>query len=168
MPKTQTASTALVVRSSAELATDADLLNELERILVTNDRVEAVDDDPDAIAAEIVKQILAAESDDELDAVAGGEAVGWGDLLDVPVELLGFRWRPSDFDEGSSVYFVVFANRLDTGAPVVLTTGSRNILAQLVNRAKRGALTGAVVSAVKAEKPTKRGFYPLRLRSHAA
>lgn len=163
MAKTQT--TDIAVRTSTDLVADADVLLELERVLVSNERVEPADDDPDKMAAEIVAQILAAESDEQLAAMQGGNAIGWRDLLDVPIELLGFRWRPSDYDEGASLYFVVFGTRLDTGEGVVLTTGSRNIMAQLVNRAKRGALSGAVVKATQAEKATQRGFHPLWLVS---
>lgn len=165
MAKTQTPSTDLVVRSSADLTTDGDLLTTLERVLVTNERVEAPEENAEAMAAEIVAQILAAETDEQLMAIEAGSAVGWRELLEVPVELLGFRWRPSDYDEGSSLYFVVFGNRLDNGDPVVLTTGARNVLAQLVNRAKRGTLTGAIVKLVQSEKPTKAGYRPLWLRT---
>ena len=166
MAKTQTPpTTELALRSNTDLEAGGDLLAELERILVTNERIEAADveGDPEAMAAEIVAQILAAESDEQLAAAVGGNSVGWRDLLDVPVELHGFRWRPSDYEEGSSVFFVVFGTRLDDGEPVVLTTGSRNVLAQLVNKAKRGALSGSVVKCVQAEKPTQRGFKPLWL-----
>lgn len=162
MAKTQTPSTDIVVKSSSDLVTETDVLAELERVLITNETLAVSEDDPDAMAAEIVAQILAAESDEQLNAMQGG-AIGWRELLDIPVELHGFRWRPSDYDEGASLYFVVFAVRLDTGDPIVLTTGSRNIMAQLVNRAKRGALTGQVVKAVQAEKETRRGFRPLWL-----
>lgn len=165
MAKSQT-STAVAVRSSNDLAAAGDpdgVLAELERVLITNEAMPASADDPDRMAAEIVAQILAADTDDELDAMQGGNAIGWRELLDVPIELLGFRWRPSDFDEGSSVYFVVFGRRLDDGENVVLTTGSRNILAQLVNYAKRGVLSGRVVRATQQEKATQRGFHPLWL-----
>ena len=163
MAKTQTPGSELAVRSSTDLIAESDVLAELERVLVSNERVEPTSDDPDKMAAEIVAQILAAESDEELAAMQGGNAIGWRELLNVPVELHGFRWRPSDYEEGASLYFVVFGVRLDTGDSVVLTTGSRNIMAQLVNRARRGVLSGAVVKAVEADKATQRGFKPLWL-----
>jgi len=164
MAKTQTEpGTTLAVRSSSDLAAGDEVLAELERVLVSNERVEPAEEDADKMASEIVAQILAAESDEELAAMQGGNTIGWRDLLGVPVELVGFRWRPSDYDEGASLYFVVFGVRLDTGEPVVLTTGSRNIMAQLVNRAKRGALSGAVVKATEPEKTTRAGFKPLWL-----
>jgi hypothetical protein len=52
---------------------------------------------------------------------------------------------------------------MDDGTPVVLTTGSANVLAQLVNMAKRGTLDGAIRMLVESDKPTARGFRPLWL-----
>jgi hypothetical protein len=155
------ASTDVAIFRSGDLAT----LVDLERILVTGEAVETSEADADAMSTEIVRQLLAAETDEELEQF--GEAIGWRDLQGVPVELEGFSARPSEFDEGASVFFVVFGRRLDTGDRVVLTTGSLNIMAQLVNMAKRGTLTGAIREAVQSEKATKRGFYPLWLRTPA-
>lgn len=137
-------------------------LAELERILLTDETVEVVDD-PAEMAKEIVAQLLGAESDEELESF--GQAIGWRDLQGVPVEIHNFRWRPSDFagEGGASVYFVVEGTRLDDGDRVVLTTGSRNVLAQLTNLAKRGRIPGAVRMMTKAEKATRGGFHPLWL-----
>lgn len=155
MSDTQT----IAVRTSTDLAS----LDELEGILRGTLEAPEVMDDPAQIQAEIIEQLLAAESDAELESV--GNATGWRDLLGVPVEIHGFRWRPSAFEEGSgpSVFFVVSATRLDTGEQVVLTTGSANVLAQLCNMARRGTLVGAVRMAKAAEKPTKSGFTPYSL-----
>ncbi len=156
-----TPSVELVTRSSSDVAQ----LDELKRILLSNEPVEnVVEDDPEAISREIVLQLLSAESDAELEAV--GAATGWRELLRVPVQIRGFRWRPSAFQDeegGSSVFFVVQATRLDTGEAVILTTGSRNALAQLCNMAQRGTLEGAVRMMVQSEKPTARGYHPLWL-----
>lgn len=159
----QTPGTSIAVRSSSDLATDADVLAEVKRVLITNERIPDAVEDPEAISAEIVAQILAAGSDKELATMQSG-AIGWRELLDIPVELIGFRWRPSSFEDGSSVFFVVAGNRLDTGEPVILTTGSRNVLAQLVNMAERGTITGAIVRLVEADKATRQGFKPLWLQ----
>jgi hypothetical protein len=150
----------LIVRRSSDLAQ----LAELERILLTDEQVEVVDD-PAEMSKEIVAQLLGAETDEELESF--GDAVGWRDLQGVPMEIHNFRWRPSDFmgEGGASVYFVVEATRLDEGARVVLTTGSRNVLAQLTNLAKRGRIPGAVRMLTKAEKATRAGFYPLWLQT---
>lgn len=139
-------------------------ISELERILLTDEMVEVVDD-PAEMSREIVAQLLGAESDEELESF--GNAIGWRDLQGVPMELHAFRWRPSDFagEGGASVYFVVEATRLDEGERVILTTGSRNVLAQLTNLAKRGRIPGAVRMLTKADKATRAGFYPLWLKT---
>lgn len=157
MSETQTD---LIVRSSSDIAQ----LNELERILLTDETVEVVDD-PALMAKEIVAQLLGAETDEELESF--GEAIGWRDLQGVPIEIHGFRWRPSEFqgEGGASVFFVVEGTRLDDGDRVVLTTGSRNVLAQLTNLAKRGRIPGAIRMITKADKATKQGFYPLWLKT---
>jgi len=148
--------TEIVVRKSNDLAQ----LAELERILLTDEAVEVVDD-PDQMSKEIVAQLLGAETDEELENF--GNAQGWRDLEGVPMLIHNFRWRPSDFDEGSSIYFVVDGTRQDTGERQAITTGSRNVLAQLTNLAKRGRLPGAVRQITKAKKATRGGFFPLML-----
>lgn len=154
--ETQELTRAMVVRTSTDLAQ----IEELEQILTSNVAPDVVDD-PEQMSAEIVAQLLAAESDADLE----GSPVPWGELEGVPFELRGFSWRPSDFEEGSAVYFIVRAVNRATGEFQLLTTGSRFVLAQLANMAKRGTLVGAVRELVKAERPTGRGFYPLRLRT---
>lgn len=150
----------IAVRSSTDLAQ----ITELEEILLGG-KVPDVVDDPADIAREIVAQLLSAESDEELESM--GAATGWRELEGVPMQLSGFHWRPSSFDEGAPVYFVVRATRLDTGDKIVLTTGSQNVLAQLANMAKRGTLAGAIRELHRAETPTANGFYPLWLRTPA-
>jgi hypothetical protein len=138
-------------------------LDELEKILLGDAELPDVVDDPAEISREIMAQLLAAESDEELEQV--GQATGWRELPGVPVEIHGFRWRPSSFEEGAPIFFVVNATRLDTGERVVLTTGSGNILAQLCNMARRGTLVGAIRALEIADKQTKQGFRPNWLRS---
>lgn len=162
----------VVIRKSNDLAQ----LAELERILL-NDEVVEVIDDPEAMSKEIMAQLLGAETDAELESF--GNAIGWRELEGVPVEIRGFRWRPSDYEEGASVYFVVEgvaladvhvpatkttpAREVGAGQLVVLTTGSRNVLAQLTNLAKRGRIPGAIRMITKSERPTRGGFHPLWL-----
>lgn len=154
MTKAQT----LEVRGSTELAQ----IDELEGyILDRSKKAEPVIDDPDAVGREIVQRLLEATDDAEL--FSSQKAIGWRTLLGLPIELGGFRWRPSTLEEGSNIFFVVFGKRMDNGEPVVLTTGASGVLAQLVNMAKRGTLVGAIVKMEEASKPTAAGFRPLRL-----
>jgi hypothetical protein len=151
------------VRTSLDLAS----LNELAETIRSNERVEIVDD-PDQISREIFEQILGSKSDAELNQM--GQATGWRELEGVPVKLGNdFRWRPSSYQEGAPVFLVVPAQKiLPEGElePVVLTTGSRNVIAQLMNMAARGTLEGRIVSLERAEKPSARGFHPLWLKVH--
>lgn len=154
MAKTQT----LTVRSSQELAQ----IDELEKLLISGEKVEqTIVSDPAQVSREIIAELLAAESDDDL--FAGRNAIGWRELPGLPIELAGFNWRPSTLEEGSNIFFVVRGTRMDTGEKVVLTTGAGNVLAQLVNMAKRGTMVGAVVKLVEAKNPTRAGFRPLSL-----
>ena len=151
--------TTLVVRSSSDIAA----ITELEQILLGEKAPPDVVDDPEQISREIMAQLLAAESDEELESM--GKAAGWRELEGIPMEIHAFSWRPSSFNEGAPVFFVVRATRLDDGSKVVLTTGSKNVLAQLANMAKRETLVGAIRELVRAETPTAQGFYPLWLRT---
>jgi hypothetical protein len=149
-------SQALVVRSSTDLSS----LDELDECILTGKRVELLDD-PETIQRQILEQLLGATSDEELEPT---EPTGWRELAGVPIEVRSFSWRPSDYDEegSSSVFVVVFGINLVTGEPVTLTTGARNVLAQLSNLARRGRFP--IVRAVReSEKETKRGYRPLWL-----
>lgn len=137
-------------------------LEELEKIIAENERVEQmVVEDPEAITKQIIDQLLNAESDEELGQV--GNATGWRTLIGLPVAILGFNWRPSTYDEGSTVFFVVRATRMDDGSPLVLTTGSRNVLAQIVNLAKRERFGPDCIWKLVEGSPTEAGFKPLWL-----
>jgi hypothetical protein len=157
--------TEIAVRSSASI----DSLDELDQILLTGELNVEVVDDPEEIGREIVAQLLAAKTDAELEAF--GDAVGWREFAvpasrpqdGTPMEIRGFRWRPSSFEEGAPVFFVISATRLDSGEGVTLTTGSLNVLAQLSNMARRGTLVGAVRVLVEKDEKTKGGYKPLWL-----
>jgi hypothetical protein len=145
--------TDIAIRGSQDLAQ----VEELEKILRSGEPVADVETDPEKAAQEILEQLLAAGSDTELEQA--GAATPWLQLLGVPIEVHAFKWRPSSFDEGPNVFFVVFGFRLDTGEAVVLTTGSRNALAQLTNLAKRRKLgKGCIWRLVQADKETASGY----------
>ena len=158
----------IAVRNS----TDTAALDELDSILLKGELEVEVVDDPADISRDIVAQLLAATSDAELEAF--GTAEGWREYAvpksmaeagkgGTPFEIHGFTWRPSSYEEGAPVFFVIQATDLSTGDRKTLTTGSLNVLAQLSNLARRGRLPGAVRMLVESDKPTKRGFKPLWL-----
>lgn len=143
------------VRSSDSISA----LDEFDAILRGVKKPEQLSDDPAAIQREIVEQILSATTDEELEL---GEATPWQNLLGIPVEIYGFRFRPSDYKEGAPVFVVVQAIRLDTGQAVVLTTGGFNVLAQLSNLARRERFP-SVWKLAEPSRATAAGHMPLRL-----
>lgn len=150
------ASTAVAIHSSRDVST----LDEFDELLLTGKRVELLDD-PETMQRAILEQLLAATSDEELEPA---DPIGWRTLIGVPIELHSFSWRPSDFDEESSsnIYVIVRGRNLLDGSAVTLTTGARNVLAQLSNLARRDRFP--TVRAIKeSEKATKRGYVPLWL-----
>lgn len=159
MAKSETpASAVLAVRTS----TDIEALGDLERILLTGKGPDSwPEETPEDASRAIIAQILSAETDDEIESI--GQAEGWQELEGVPVQIQGFRWRKSDYEQGPPVYCVVFGNRMDDGSAVVLTTGSGNVMAQLCTLAKRSKLPGAIRYLKRADRPTQGGFYPLML-----
>ena len=154
---------AIQVRSSLDIVS----LNELAETIRSNERVEVVDD-PEQISREIFEQILGAKSDADLNQM--GQATGWRELEGVQVRLgADFRWRPSSYQEGAPVFLVVPAEKIGPDGelePVVLTTGSRNVIAQLMNMAARGTYQGRIVSIERAQKASSRGYFALWLRVH--
>jgi hypothetical protein len=154
-------SNTLAVRSSTDLAG----LAEFDAIILGQREAPPVDivEDPAEISREIMMQLLAAESDEELQNF--GNAQGWRELEGTPILLKNFKWRPSSYDEGGPIYVVVQGTRLDTGEQVILTTGSGNVLAQLSNLARRGKLgeKDCVWKLERAAKETQRGYRPLHL-----
>lgn len=150
----------LALRDSTSLAA----LDDFDAILRGLKEPNEVVADPAEIQREILNRLLTAETDEELENF--GEATSWSnELLDVPVEIYGFRWMKSDIDqkEGSlPVYVLVDLTRLDTGDRLVCTIGSGNVMAQLSNLARRERFP-AIRSLKMLEKATKSGFHPLML-----
>lgn len=169
------------VTMSQGTSRDLAKLPELEKILtgeteIGPDEAQAADD-PAEVSRQILMEILSCETEDELEMF--GQAEGWRDLAarsvahnglpagpGVPVLIRGFRWRRSEFTDGGGfpLYFLVEAVRVDTGRPVVLTTGAGNVMAQLIVLARLQKLP-CVRVATEPEKPTSRGYWPLWLQS---
>lgn len=135
MPAKQDTTTDVVVRKS----TDIVAIDELELALRTGELPEGqvVEVDPEEISRQMIAQLLDATTDEELERQ---EAESWKDFEDVPFEIHSFAWLPSTFDEGQAVFLVVRAIDLRDGEPRVLTTGSGQVMAVLVNLAKRDRL----------------------------
>jgi hypothetical protein len=116
---------------------------EIVRAIIDDDRnaIKWPDSDDGAEKA-ILERLAGATSEAEL---FGDQAsTGWSELLDVPVEVRGFRLLPSTLENGV-VFAVVDAYRLDEGEAAVVTTSAKGVLVQLL----QGLLVGAVPGVFK-------------------
>src|SRR5262249_30859398 len=112
------------------------------------------------------------------------EAVGLRDYLDTTVELRAVTWHESSFEESGSWFAAMTVRNPVTCETLILTTGSRTPLKQLVRlmqidsaesgRWKPGDVwtrehisgwlaTPQVLVGRQANRATRAGYYPLRL-----
>lgn len=117
-------------------------------------------DDPERVALLITAQVLNADTPEEV--LSSSEATGLRQYLDQPFELERVDFQRSDYEQGQPFYVVMHGTDLATGERVVLTTGSRKVTAQAFQLQRRGWLPAKVVGK-QATRPTKDGYYPLRL-----
>ncbi len=149
-------SKAVVVRHASDLTSgNASVIAELENALLTGEAPAEVMADPEDVSRAIIEQLLAAESDEQLERL---EAEPWGDHVGVPFNIIDFVWRPSSYEDGQAVFLVVRAESVADGSPHVLTTGSGQVMAQLANLAKRDRLP-AIRELATAETKSKHNVY---------
>jgi len=112
-------------------------LDEVALALVDpNVKLSVVEQDPDVVAARIVQEIL-----DSVDPLAPrGEAVGGRDLIGEPLHVTSIDWRNSDIANSPVGIFAVMHITKQDGSAIVVTCGSRNVLAQLYRLARDEAL----------------------------
>jgi len=85
------------------------------------------------VAASQMDKMLAAETEQEIwDADEGGTVNGQ-DMIDVELEIRGFKVATSDdqYDAALGVYILIDATRLDNGEQVIVNTGAPLIITKL-------------------------------------
>jgi hypothetical protein len=130
-----------------------------------------------ALVREVLAEIPAVEDDPTprmmAAILAAPDAASWEDLFNAShfkdsagrqVRVHTFRQNPSQYPGNLNVYFLCDVTFLDTGENDVMTVGSDMAMAQLLNCWKRGDLPHDF-EIVRKDRPTKAGFYPMRLRS---
>jgi hypothetical protein len=138
-------------------------LDELTEILRGNQSANKVQSNSADTQKRIFEEHLNAEDDDALENV--GSSIPWQELEGLPVEILGWDWQPTQVKgDGPPIFLVLDVRRLDTADKIVVTNGSWNIIAQVMNLTKRGMIPGAVRILEKGEE-TKSGGRPQRLVS---
>lgn len=146
---------------STERVTDVEVLtgSELELYLGTGS-LETIQD-PEEVARSIVRRILEAETADEV-LSPRGEVTHAADVLNKALVLVAVEYRRSDLDEGAGVYALLSMAEAGSGEKLLVSCGSRNVMAQAYRLDRLGALpTG--VRIVEAQKATAAGFRPMWL-----
>lgn len=111
-------------------------------------------------AIDIMAQVLSATSVDEV--LSNLEAVGLRERLDRPMTLMNLRFNRSDYEEGNPFYALLEVAYPGETERELLTTGAKKIVAQVFRLAQLGAFPVEVV-ARQSTRPTKAGYYPIRL-----
>ena len=91
----------------------------------------AKEGEPDVSAHQrIIEQVLNAQSPDEV--LTPSEAHPCKEMADIPLVLHGFDLNESEFDEGSPFYASMKCVNYTTGEPVIVNTGYKKMIAQLM------------------------------------
>lgn len=109
----------------------------------------------------ILETIARAKSLADLDAPWRSD--GMAAYIDSPLVIRGIAKAPSDFKGALPWFLVVDAVTVPDGEPARFTTGSINVVAQLVKAFAMGAFPVTVIPR-QADRPTKDGYYPQRLQ----
>lgn len=135
---------------------------EIERFLTSVS--EMVTDDPAAVSAAIVASILQAPNAEAVLTQATTTAAET--IIGQRLLIRGQRFNRSDFAESAGFYAIIDAVN-DDGEVMLVTCGSRNVMAQIFRLNELGALP-CHAAIVQAEKPTAAGYYPMSLEGRTA
>lgn len=120
--------------ANAELAVPED---QIELAILGEASDIPIMEDPEALSREIAARILSAESMD--DVFSQGEVIHAKDVLGLPLLINGVRWQKSRYNEaGPQVYALIDATGPTGDDDMLITCGSRNVMAQLFWCWKRG------------------------------
>ncbi len=162
MPKDQKPAEAETALATAETApaplarTGSPLLQPLREILAS---IPEATEDP-------MPRMMAA-------IAAAPDAQSWEDLFSAAhfkdnagkrVRVHGVRVMESQYPGRLGIFLLADVTYLDTGEETVMTIGSEMAMAQLANCHRRGDFPHDF-EIVKKDRPTKAGFFPMRLRS---
>lgn len=121
------------------------------------DRTET---DPDEISRQIVNRILQAATAEEV--LATGDVRGAREVLDQALLIHSIKINESDIVDSIGVYMIVEVSDPDFGESFVVSTGSPHCMSQLYRLDELGALP-CKAKFTQSRKPTKSGFFPMRL-----
>jgi hypothetical protein len=109
-------------------------------------------EDPGEVANAIALSIATKTSAEDIFGLES--TVSSKDLVGVPLEVRDWRLMRSDLSEEPSAFMVIDAVNLETGEVVVMTSGSKHIMAQLYAAKNAGLLPRRLtVQELRAAKP---------------
>jgi hypothetical protein len=108
----------------------------------------------------IIRQMLGAQTPADLGAAFNLQ--GMLDYEGVLIRVLAIKRMPSDFDSGLGLYLVCEISDVKTGEHHTVSTGSTNVIVQLVTAFVKGWLPLTCVPRL-AKKPTANGYTPMHL-----
>lgn len=126
----------------------------LERNLTAVDSAELA-------VADIIAQVLAADSVDEV--LADVQVTGLLELLEVPITVHGVKFNRSSFEAGAPFYTVLDVTRHDTEWRGPVTTGAQTVIAQLVRLHMLDGYPCTLKAVYATDKPTANGYRPYKL-----
>lgn len=122
--------------------------------------LEQVPGQPDDPIAGMMEQLLTAERIEDLDTPWNAE--GLADSIGRVLAFHSIKRMVSDIEDGPGFYLVCSVTDTHTGEMTTKTTSSVMVMVQLIIAHTNGWLPGLFIPR-KAEKATKRGYYPLHL-----
>jgi len=155
MPKDKP-STELAKRTPGEIERARATLAPLLDLLKT---IPSVEEDPTPRMMAAIAEAPNAESWEDLFSAAH-----FKDHAGKRIRVHTFRVNESQYEGTLGVYFLCDITWLDSNEDDVMTVGSDMAMAQLLNCWKRGDFPHDF-EIVKKDRPTRGGFYPMRLRS---
>lgn len=117
--------------------------------------------DPGEGTENIMRQILAAENWDDLDAP--WETSDIEDILGKTLRVTSVKRLPSTFAGGLGMFLVVGLIDPKTQTTYTKTTGSISVVAQFA-RAYALGITNMLIEWKRADRPSKNGYFPQHLR----
>ena len=118
--------------------------------------------DPAAAQADIIAQIMAADTIDEV--LGDTSAPSLRELVNVPIRIHDGKFNRSDFEAGAPWYALLDITRLDNGRRGFYSTGAQSILAQLVRLIQLDSFPCNVMPINARKRPAANGYMPMRLK----
>lgn len=122
--------------------------------------LEQVPEADDDAYVGIIRSIIEAKDVAGLDAPWTAKSLQ--EYVDKPIRVDAIRKMPSDFDEGLGLYLVLDCTISNDGEKATLTTGSVNIVVQLVRAFTLNALPLVCIPRLS-KKPSRNGYRPMHL-----